>query len=545
MLSYSDMPGFSKIFSELCSNSDIASTVFSSNKKVEDINWRNAIINKQQYANYTVEIIRKTMHHVELTELQQHNLLLLEQKKAGIIITGQQVGFLGGPLYSILKACSAISAATQYSEDACKIIPMFWIEDNDHDALEAGSISILQADHNIQDIAISHHILSNSHKAVADLHIDAGVDEILEQISQTLPDSLYKDDLMQELRSIYTSGMGWTSAFVSFMQNRLGHYGLLFFSASEARKTGIFADIISHECKHPGHLKTIVEHQNAVLKEYGIDAQANASEINVFFHKDNNRMKIHMPNQSKNEVDIGDLCLSIDELQNYLFVHQDSCSPSVLLRPIVQDAILPVIATIVGPGEAGYMAQLDPVYKEFGIERSAILPRHSLYCITPSLERFFEKNSLNSSFFMKSWNDIEYALMTRYFSDDQESLMFDSIHSSIAEHIERLNQYVEGIDKNLIGSVAAAEHAIEKQIDIIRKKVVSSKKKQNELLFQKGKEAMNWIYPKGKHQERVISSISFENKIGSKAFISAIMDIASQKPDQQYKVALKLNDVNV
>ena len=252
-----------------------------------------------------------------------------------------------------------------------------------------------------------------------------------------------------------------------------------------------------------------------------------------------------MSNQSKNEVDIGDVCLTIDELQNYLFVHKDSCSPSVLLRPIVQDAILPVIATIVGPGEAGYMAQLDPVYKEFGIERSAILPRHSVYCITPSLERFFEKNSLNSSFFMKSWNDIEHALMTRFFSDDQESLLFDSIHSSIAEHIERLNQYVEGIDKNLIGSVAAAEHAIEKQIDIMRKKVVSSKKKQNELLFQKGKEAMNWIYPKGKHQERVISSISFENKIGSKAFISAIMDIASQKPYQQYKVALKLNDVNV
>ncbi len=545
MLSYSDIPGFSKIFSELCSDSDIASKVFSSNKKLDDIDWRNAIINNQKYADYIVEIIHKTMHHVELTELQQHNLLLLEQKKAGIIITGQQVGFLGGPLYSILKACSAISAATQYSKDACTIIPMFWIEDNDHDALEAGSISILQADHSIQDIAISHQILSNNHQAVADLHIDTSIDEILEQISQTLPDSLYKDDLMQELRSIYKSGIGWTSAFVSFMNNRLGQYGILFFSAAEARKTGIFADIISHECKHPGHLKTIIEHQNAVLKEYGIDPQANASEINVFFHKDNNRMKIHMPNESNNEVDIGDMCLTIDELQNYLFVHKDSCSPSVLLRPIVQDAILPVIATIVGPGEAGYMAQLDPVYKEFGIERSAILPRHSVYCITPSLERYFEKKSLNSSFFMKSWNDIEHALMIRFFSDDQESLLFDSIHSSIAEHIERLNQYVEGIDKNLIGSVAAAEHAIEKQIDIMRKKVVSSKKKQNELLFQKGKEAMNWIYPKGKHQERVISSISFENKIGSKAFISAIMDIASQKPYQQYKVALKLNDVNV
>lgn len=71
---------------------------------------------------------------------------------------------------------------------------------------------------------------------------------------------------------------------------------------------------------------------------------------------------------------------------------------------------------------------------------------------------------------MKSWNDIEHALMTRFFTDDQESLLFDSIHSSIAEHIERLNQYVEGIDKNLIGSVAAAEHAIEKQIDIMRKR---------------------------------------------------------------------------
>jgi uncharacterized protein YllA (UPF0747 family) len=143
---------------------------------------------------------------------------------------------------------------------------------------------------------------------------------------------------------------------------------------------------------------------------------------------------------------------------------------------------------------------------------------------------------------MKNWNDIEFAIMTRFFSDEEESILFDSIQNGIAEHIKKLNQFVEGIDKNLIGSVAAAEHAIEKQIDIIRKKIVSAKKKQHELLFQKGKEAMNWIYPKGKHQERVISSINFENKIGSKALISTIMDIASQKPDQQYKVVLKPND---
>lgn len=103
MLSYSDIPGFSKIFSELCSDSDIASQVFSSNKKLEDINWRNAIINKQQYADYTVEIIRKTMHHVELTELQQHNLLLLEQKKQGSSLPDNKSAFWVGLYIQFLK----------------------------------------------------------------------------------------------------------------------------------------------------------------------------------------------------------------------------------------------------------------------------------------------------------------------------------------------------------------------------------------------------------------------------------------------------------
>ena len=52
---------------------------------------------------------------------------------AVVTITGQQVGLFGGPLYSLLKAASAINAAAELVRAGISAVPVFWLATEDHD----------------------------------------------------------------------------------------------------------------------------------------------------------------------------------------------------------------------------------------------------------------------------------------------------------------------------------------------------------------------------------------------------------------------------
>ena len=74
-------------------------------------------------------------------------------------------------------------------------------------------------------------------------------------------------------------------------------------------------------------------------------------------------------------------------------------SPNVLLRPIYQDALLPTVVYIGGPGEIAYFAQMKGVYEKFGLPMPVIYPRKSLTVVEKQVGRLLEKYGLDVSDF--------------------------------------------------------------------------------------------------------------------------------------------------
>ena len=63
---------------------------------------------------------------------------------ARAVVTGQQVGLLGGPLYVLLKAATAIARAKQATAaTGVEHVPMFWLATEDHDLEEVDQVSLL------------------------------------------------------------------------------------------------------------------------------------------------------------------------------------------------------------------------------------------------------------------------------------------------------------------------------------------------------------------------------------------------------------------
>src|SRR5262249_17237171 len=71
----------------------------------------------------------------------------LADPRAVVIITGQQAGLFGGPLYTLLKPWTALKLADRVShEHGVPVVRMFWIEAEDHDGDEVRSCSVLDSE---------------------------------------------------------------------------------------------------------------------------------------------------------------------------------------------------------------------------------------------------------------------------------------------------------------------------------------------------------------------------------------------------------------
>jgi uncharacterized protein YllA (UPF0747 family) len=69
-------------------------------------------------------------------------------------------------------------------------------------------------------------------------------------------------------------------------------------------------------------------------------------------------------------------------------------SPGAALRPLCQDAVLPVAVTLGGPTELAYLWQIQPLYEAMEIRPSLLHPRISATFVEPAIARAVRKAGL-------------------------------------------------------------------------------------------------------------------------------------------------------
>src|ERR1700704_6482147 len=76
---------------------------------------------------------------------------------ASVVVTGQQVGLFGGPLFSIFKALTAVKLANEASAAGVDAVPVFWLASSDHDLAEINHVSIPRPDGFLQKLEATTH----------------------------------------------------------------------------------------------------------------------------------------------------------------------------------------------------------------------------------------------------------------------------------------------------------------------------------------------------------------------------------------------------
>ncbi|HYF04503.1 MAG TPA: bacillithiol biosynthesis cysteine-adding enzyme BshC [Patescibacteria group bacterium] len=519
---YTALPGFSKLFTDYFKENSLIYKRFPAiHQPQETFDKR---ISSFKNRENMMPIFFKTMEQLQLSPEQEQNARLLKNENTLVVITGQQVGLFGGALYTFFKAQSAIAHARKYAEKYPQFafVPVFWVEDNDHDRTEAEQTAILNKDNSIVSLKAPGDLEHVPGVCIGEIRLTDPIVPILENLSAELAPSPYFEETIELLKTIYTPGKLWSDAYMELLHHFFKNTGLLFVKGSEVRKSGLSREILLKELSSPGGAKERVETAIDGLVKGGYHVQAEPSDIHLFFHDGKKRFKVNMAENNRNAFSINGKEIQSAELLKTARNTPELFSPNVLLRPIVQDFAFPTAAYIAGPGELAYAAELCEMYEYYGVEMPMFVPRHSATLLDISTEKFLKKAGKTPLDFMQTWQEVEEMFVSTI-SDEEINALFKKNASELEEFFKNISQHAVALDPTLFGAVEAAKTLSEKPFARLYKKITAAQKRREAELLKKYRSAWANVFPNRNLQERTYCIVHFWAKNGEDALKNALL----------------------
>jgi bacillithiol biosynthesis cysteine-adding enzyme BshC len=232
--------------------------------------------------------------------------------------------------------------------------------------------------------------------SVAYRALPAQVSELLDKLAESLDPGPAAEETLALLRDHYQPGQSMAAAFASVIAAVFADEGLLVFNPRDARVAEQAAPIYRVCLDDCEAIEARLKERHVALAAAGFDEQVAVRERGalIFFHRDGEsgprfriQRKVASNGDSSWALAGGAEVVSHEEILRTLARAPLRFSTSALLRPIVQDALLPTVAYVGGPGEINYFAQLSPLYAHFGLTSPLLVPRARFRCMDARTRR--------------------------------------------------------------------------------------------------------------------------------------------------------------
>jgi bacillithiol synthase len=496
---------------------------FFAGNPAEPAAWRHAIERTQQFSRQrdaVADLLAAQQARRKAPAEAVAAAARLRDTRAVAIVTGQQAGLFGGPLFTLLKALTAIRLAERVREEhRVPAVPVFWIDAEDHDWDEVKSCGLLDAELNLLQIALSDPEAANE-RPVAGMKLDDSAPRAVEEIEAALPRTEFTPDLIDQLRRAYRPGAGMADAFGELLETVLGPKGLVVYDSSDRAAKPIVASVFAREVERAGETSRLAAEAGAALVKRGYHAQVTPHEGQpALFHLNAGREPIRAQD---GRFLIGDTPSSRDALLDLVRRAPHEFSPNVLLRPLVQDTLFPTICYIAGPSELAYLGQLRGVYDAFGIPMPLIQQRATATLLDSNSMRFLTRHD----FPLENLRAQDEAALNQLLEAQLPASVEHSLEEAarvVAERMEVLAQAVPQIDATLEGATNSTLGRMQDDLKKLHGKIIQAAKRKDETLRRQFKHAQAQAFPGGHPQERTIGFVYFLNKYGP-ALIDRLAD---------------------
>jgi bacillithiol synthase len=434
------------------------------------------------------------------------------EKGAIAVVAGQQPGLFTGSLYSILKAVTAIKLARALREAGVPAVPLFWVGAEDHDYEEIRWASVLDKDSTLRRISVD--LANEESSPVGWLAFKQDVQSAVAECLSSLPQSEFQAELGDILGSAYRPGQSPVDSFAHMMVRLFGPDGLIVVDPLDATLKSIAEPLLEQVAVRNGEIRAAVLARSAAVSASGYHQQVKVDQ--------NFTGLFALRGRSRQALRRGDTESASAPL-----------SPNVLVRPVVQDTILPTAAFVAGPAEIAYLAQAGAVYHVFGRETTPIYPRISATFLETRVAKALRKYDIQ---FADVFQGKEF-LKRRAVENAQGGSAFLDAKQRIEETLESLRGPLRSVDPTLDGAVDTAKQKMLYHIETLETKFINAETRRNEVMDRQLELICTALFPEKKLQERQLNVATFIARYGMN-FIRGLADSLSLDSTQHQVIDL-------
>lgn len=425
---------------------------------------------------------------------------------ASAVVTGQQVGLFGGPLFSIFKALSTIKLAGQATKAGSDCVPVFWLATTDHDLDEINHVSLLRPDGALEKFSATTRGLPDA--PVGTVTFGPEIEPLVEAAAGLLGDS----EITKFLREAYRPGENFGSAFARLFSRLFADWGVVLLDASDPELHRIAAPIYGAAIERAAELDDALLARGRELEAAGYHQQVKvtSSSTLLFTLRDGARVPVH---RRSNDLLVSDEVISEPEMLRRVASEPEQFSANVLLRPVVQDYLLPTLAYVGGAAEIAYFGQGAVVYQALLGRATPILPRFSATIVEAKPQALLERYGLSIPDLFHGPEALRENLAKHALPAELQAA-FERAELSLKQSLGAIQQSLERLDKTLVDAAANAGSKMQHQLEQLRSRAARAELRQSELLGRHAEHLGNALYPNKVLQEREIGGIYFVARPG-------------------------------
>jgi len=424
---------------------------------------------------------------------------------ASAAVTGQQVGLFGGPAFSLYKALTAVKLAEEASAAGVDTVPVFWIATADHDLAEVNHVAFPAPNAGLQTISTSSHGVEDA--PVGTIHFGEDIQIAVQSANEILGDSPIAD----MLRDSYRPGDTLGSAFARLFARLFTDWGVILLDPSDPELHALAMPVYAAAIERAARLDDALLARGKELESAGYHQQVKVtpSSTLLFIIRDGARIPIHRRvNGNSIEFLVRDEKISQQDLLHQIATAPHNFSPNVLLRPVVQDHLLPTLAYTGGTAEVAYFAQAAVVYEEIKGRVTPIVPRFSATIIDPKIQGLLERYALSVQDLFVGEDAVREKIAKKILPEELQSA-FDRAAQTLDQSLAAVRAALLQLDKTLGEAADNAGSKMQHQLETLRSRAARAELRQSELAARHAQQLTSSLYPNKSLQEREIGGIYY------------------------------------
>lgn len=452
-----------------------------------------AIENRKQFPvnrKMLTEELRRRYASLPVTEAIEKNLQLLEFDSCFTICTAHQPNIFTGHLYFVYKILHAIKLSEELKNEFPDnhFVPVYYMGSEDADLDELGEVAIGGKKRQWQ---------TNQSGAVGRMKVDKALISLIDEIEGQLGVMPHGKETIELLRVHYTYGKSIEEATFGLVNDMFGSFGLIVLLPDSPAFKNLFVPVMQKELEAQFSAKAVEETVNQFPEQYKI--QAAGRDLNLFYLDEEGRNRIEKIGDEYQVVNTKKQ-FSKSAIIKELNDHPEKFSPNVILRPALQETILPNVAFIGGGGELAYWLELKSVFQKAGVAYPVLFLRNSFLMINCKHKSLYEKLGLQINDLFDDEVELAATWVSRH-SDVQVSLQYEL--EELRNYYHKLQAITAKVDITLSRHAEALMVKAEDKIKALEKKLLRAEKRKHDASIKQIEKLKSGLFPGKNLQERV------------------------------------------